>query len=729
MLKKIMIPAILTLLFLNISSFGSGKLAKNEYKLVKKSKIGNIPEYDLTKKPMYGAHFMLLTVRPDWLEWYKKELKKAQTLGYNAIIIMARGSDYYTLAVNEPQKNNLQKKLGELYKYAINELDIDIIPQLFVFSRGSRCFSPQLLKKYPELIIKGKMSTSSAIWNPLFRFPDGKDIYTTIIFPLIDRIIALYGDKKPRFFHLGFDELDKAALKKLADKTGLSPEIIMANELNRISNYLLAKGITPIIWGDMFLSPKLAESNYGLKNVKINPNFRTMPSIHGGVDTKDFLGALDVVKSVDYITNKDKIIVFDWHYTNSTVDSSYPSIDFFQQLGFKNVIGTTWYNEPGIKAFSKYVKQKKGGGMIASFWHHVLPISSKIDETYRKTINNSIIYYKNPAYKLHQSPDIKISNIVIVENSPEKISIEISEPLLSTKHYLLMRKHSKVHEKYKYKKYDKRVLLQARQANGKKILSATFKPGNYGFKNGDLIDLKFTCYYKDNYYDFSQKEAAIIVSNKKIEIKDIKPNGNDKHLLYGINFNQDNIIDGKYVIAQGITPHISFYTGTIINNALKGLLYFADDTTYGNIVNDQLTIDLAIKIDEINDNAPKALLSWGQWNKGVRIFLWGDKIVFQSGYYGTPVVIRSFPVKKNTSYSIRTISDYKNKKISLYINKKLVKTKKVKYRYSFNSGEQDLSNFILSIGFAFRKGKKCYLLDNAEIKNTKIWNKALYYNK
>jgi hypothetical protein len=729
MFKKLIILAVTILAFSNISCSASNKTTSVNYKLVKKSKIGKLPEFNLTEQPMYCADFMLLTIRPNWLEWYKNEFKKAKDLGYNAISLIARADIYYTSTVNETKKTKKQQQVEELYKYAINELDVDVIPQLFVLARGNRCFSRQLQKKYPDLIIKGKMSASSAIWNPLFRFPDGKDIYTKVIFPLIDKIIAFYGDKKPRFFHLGFDELDKVALKKLADKVGMSPEQVMANELNRITGYLLAKGITPIIWGDMFLSKKLAESNYGLKNVKTNPNFMTLPSIHGGIETKDFLGALDVVESLKYITNKDKIIIFDWHYTNATVDSSYPSIDFFQQLGFRNVLGTTWYNENGIKAFSKYVAQKKGGGMVASFWHHVLPSSSKLDETYKKTINNSIIYFKNPAYKLHQSPAINISKIVLGENDLEKISLELNDPPLSTKSYLLMRKYKINNKKYQHPKYDKQVLLHTKQVQGKTVLSAEFKPSDYGFKNGDLIDLKFNYYTKDKFYQSSEKEAAIIISGKKVKKITAKANNPEKDLLYGIDFNSNNIIDGKYIISQGLTPHIGFYTGKITNNALKGRLYFAEDTTYGTIVNNQMTVDLTIKFNDISDNSPKAILSWGQWNKGVRIFIWGDKIEFQAGYYGTPIRLKSFTIKKNTIYNVRTISDYKKKKISLYINKKLVRSKQLKYPYSFNSGEQDLSNFKVSVGCAFRKDKPSYFLDNAEIKDIKIWNKAVYYSK
>ena len=721
MLKKTIITAVLISVFLNVSYSASNKSAGSDYEIVKEKKNYNIPKFNLTKQPMYGADFMLLTIRHNWLEWYKNEFKKAKKLGYNAIILIARGDDYYTSEVNETRKTKNQQKVEELYKYAINDLNIEVIPELFIFARGSRSFSRQMLKKYPDLIIKGKMHESSAIWNPLFRFPDGKDIYEKVIFPLIDRIISFYGNKKPRFFHLGFDELDKVALKKLSDKVGIPPEQVMANELNRITNYLLAKGITPIIWGDMLISNKLAESNYGLKNVKTNPNFKALSSLHGGVETKDFLGDVDVVKSVEYITNKDKIIVFDWHYTNATVDSSYPSIDFFQQLGFRNVLGTTWHNENCIKTFSEYLARKKGGGMIASFWHHVLPISSKIDETYKKTINNSIIYFKDPAYKLHISPAINISHIVAKKDSLEKISIEIGEQLLSTKNYLLLRKHKINDKKYQYPEYDKKILLHSRQAAGKTVLSANFKPSAYGFKDGDLIDLKFCYYTKDKFYQFIEKEAAVIVSGRQREntaVKECK----DGNLLYDIDFNQNNIIDGKYIIAQGQTPQIGFYS-----NADKGLLYFAEDTSYGTMVNDQITIDLTVKFNGLSDNRPKALFSWGQWNKGVRIFIWGNKIEFQSGYYESPVRLREFTAQKDIWYNIRAISDYKNRKVSLYVNKKLVGIKDLKYQYSFNSGEQGLSEFKACIGFAFRKGKRNYILDNAEIKSVKVWNKALYY--
>eukprot|EP00831_Metopus_contortus_P030265 TRINITY_DN2483_c0_g1_i2.p1 TRINITY_DN2483_c0_g1~~TRINITY_DN2483_c0_g1_i2.p1 ORF type:complete len:551 (-),score=69.54 TRINITY_DN2483_c0_g1_i2:345-1997(-) len=528
--------------------------------------------------------------------------------------------------------------------------------------------------------------------------------------------------KKPRFFHLGFDELDKVALKKLSDKVGMPPEQVMANELNIVTNYLLAKGITPIIWGDMLISSKLAESNYGLENVTTNPNFKALPSLHGGKETKDFLGDLDVVNSVKYITNKDKIIVFDWHYTNATVDSSYPSIDFFQQVGFRNVLGTTWFDEDGIRSFSKYVAQKKGGGMIASFWHHVLPITSKIDETYNKTINNSIIYFKNPEYKFLENPTINIRNIIADKNEQETISIEITEPLLSEENYLLLRKHKINDKKYQYPEYDKKMRLQSRQIAGKTMLTADFKPGYYGFKDGDVIDMKFCYYTKDKLYQFSEKEAAIIIGNIKNEETIVKK-CKEKNLLYDVDFNPENIINGKYLISQGEIPQVGFY-----DNADKGLLYFAEDTAYGTKVNNQMTVDLTVKFNNLSNTNPKALFSWGEWNKGVRIFIWGDKIEFQSGFYESPLRLRDFIVKKNTWYNIRAISDYKNRKISLYVDQKLVSFKDLQYSYSFNSGEQGLSNFKVCIGFALKNNNKNYISDNTEIKNVKVWNKALYYN-
>ena len=266
-----------------------------------------------------------------------------------------------------------------------------------------------------------------------------------LIAPAIDTYLSLF-ETAPAYFLLAIDETDVKVLDYYAD---VSPNYsnaaeVYADMINRASEYLLSKNITPVIWGDMLLSSRLgnqdllhagcqhnvkgwgeydhrfthrAPYNYiGLSNGGHTTESGRYHAEYNITKDKDGnwctgpAGPTSVLDAINYLKYRNNTIVVDWHYfsfahvdpdNEGSFDILYPSVDYFQRMGFADVWGATWYEEEAIKIFSRYNRDRMGGGMMATIFD--LPNNyswSRVGQhLFEPTLYNSAVYFINPDFE------------------------------------------------------------------------------------------------------------------------------------------------------------------------------------------------------------------------------------------------------------------------------------------------------------------------------------------
>ena len=287
-----------------------------------------------------------------------------------------------------------------------------------------RAVLDELAKSLPGLLCahEGQSRTHDhQVINPDYVLPDGRDMFKAIVFPEIDYFLGLYGADKPKYFLLGIDEFSVDELDLCAKKKGSTAAALFADALNRITGHVLARGVTPIIWGDMLLSHRLAQPGHGVEGFTHDPRMNHPQFAYHA----EFLSkrGVSVLTAMNSLRRRDEIVVADWQYGPGDPNGEFPSVDYFRKMGFKDVWGTTWYNQTGMRNFSRYAASKGCGGMIASTWHtflakdvkHLLPV----------ILRNSIAYFKNPAFP----PPIEFIPLAITGEGAPKLAAENQPPL------------------------------------------------------------------------------------------------------------------------------------------------------------------------------------------------------------------------------------------------------------------------------------------------------------
>lgn len=249
-----------------------------------------------------------------------------------------------------------------------------------------------LLKKYPDLLLKKPNGQYGTVINLSYE-SGGKDVFDLVLFPLINELLMIFGDQAPKYFLLGIDEIEIDELAVFANKKNQSPAQLFGEAVNRLTRHLIDRNITPVMWGDMFLSTRLAFPGHGVPDFIFNPQFMNSNSYnaeHGAINSQSVLLAIKYLKP----DVRKKIIVADWHYADNA-DGDYPSVDYFQEKGFKDVWGATWFDSTSISSFSRYAAARRCGGMIATTWGSDIA-SKESNHFFKSILNNSILFFNNP---------------------------------------------------------------------------------------------------------------------------------------------------------------------------------------------------------------------------------------------------------------------------------------------------------------------------------------------
>jgi hypothetical protein len=163
-----------------------------------------------------------------------------------------------------------------------------------------------------------------------------------ILFDLFDELLEAF---EADAFHVGVDEVFIMASEYCPRCRGGDPAVLLAKAINDYYDHLVKKrGVEMLLWGDRLLDD--AVMGYGEWEAARN-------GTHPAVD----------------LIPKD-IIITDWHYEPR---ESYPSVQFFQQKGFR-VVPCGWRDEKAVAALiasSRKDATEKMLGYVCTTWGSV----------------------------------------------------------------------------------------------------------------------------------------------------------------------------------------------------------------------------------------------------------------------------------------------------------------------------------------------------------------------
>ncbi|HEY3266273.1 MAG TPA: beta-N-acetylhexosaminidase [Armatimonadota bacterium] len=175
--------------------------------------------------------------------------------------------------------------------------------------------------------------------DPVRRYqydPSKARVYTDILFPVMQEAIDIF---HPRIFHIGRDEITTGGLFPPKGSTRSSTDLILEDTV-KVNDWLKAKGIQAMMWGDEFLHYPEEASDAG-----------NAPSVAEAQKRRAGLP-------------KD-IIIADWHYDGETTE--FPSVAIWQKEGFQ-VAGCPWYDHGNIQNYSRVLNAEKSLGLIQTTW-------------------------------------------------------------------------------------------------------------------------------------------------------------------------------------------------------------------------------------------------------------------------------------------------------------------------------------------------------------------------
>ncbi len=641
------------------------------------------------------------------LAFYKSQVDNVATYGYNTLILNPGGmstAGYSVEKIGELTFSGKWEKgqFAELLAYG-REKGLEVIVEVKGIGKHGAIIGKGLQAKYPGLVIRHK---ANGILNPVFRFPDGRDAYDTVAWPMIDNFIAEYGDVPPRYMLIGIDEVPVPDLAACAEKLDTTVDRLFADLINRYTDYLLAKGITPILWGDMFLSLKLGKPGHGIHGFKHDPRINTKLNAfvaHASYKVKRGQ-TWSVVTSMNYIKNRDKIIMGDWQYGNGTV-GGYPSIDYFQKMGFKDVWGATWLQNSAIQALAKYTADRGCRGIIATSWHTAF--SPKVLHYYPEILRNSAVYQHDPHFIPPTSPVVHkklTANGAASQASTEKkrgiftapfdtltFEAELDGSVAIQEAQLLIREEQT--QRYKTLVMPLTVDKNSRRLTGtlKWAKAIPEQPEFYSTVlrlvcagNGYLIDKR----QPGDFYVASELSPVIKSSAKGqpwIAMDFSKLSGSDAESgLYRFTGKHAQPLylkrnDKKNGTGMGLNAQAFDYTYMAVNPSL-----------WGEVVKQglRLSVRLYIKEDIADKRKSTSIVSWGTHRSGIRVLLSGHRRVRiqigMPGRYETFVLDaeRRLPLKRwlNLEIAVEPQTAGKNRMVTMFVNGK----KRVSSRMSGN---------------------------------------------
>ena len=294
-------------------------------------------------------------------------------------------------------------------------------PLLSGVNKRARKTPGGLVGEMPGLFRQLPNGSYSNTINLAYQSPQGQDVYDAVLFPLVDELLSLYGKTQPRYFLLGVDEFEVDELAESAKTLGISPSELFAQFLVRMTGYLDERGITPVIWGDMLLSTKLAKPGHGVKGFQADARFVKSNAYFSDYKTKSDVDLLHMINFLP-VDTRSKIIVADWHYQLQP-RGEYPSVDYLQEMGFQDVWGACWWRVENIRSFAQYAHQRGCGGMIMTTWG--LTSNRPEADLAQTLLRNSGTWFIDPQYR----PLVDHLTIEISDQKKHGGNVDLEKPI------------------------------------------------------------------------------------------------------------------------------------------------------------------------------------------------------------------------------------------------------------------------------------------------------------
>ena len=632
-----------------------------------------------------GFHFTL-AAGAGRKEFCKTQFKKARELGYNTLFLMLschNGLSCKLKVVPGGEKAYTTAEMVEVLDYA-RSLGFTVIPEVKIWGKQQKTLGRDFIKKHPGICNRFDNS-NSPLYDPFYKLRDGRGIHEAIVYPLMDEIIALFGKEPPRYFHIGFDEYLTDPIGAIAREHGLTAPQLFAQELNRITDHLLKKGITPIMFQDMLLHQTLAKPGHGVKGFKADPRFKRYTVMHAVYPRT---AKASVLTAMDYVKNKDKIIVVDWHYGGGTPEGEYPSVDYFRAMGFKDVWGQTWHDERCIKTFAAYMKKADGTGMIASTYH--APWNSDVLHLYPGILHNSIIYFENPQF----APPPSALRLRVTEKSGTSakafftpgsdisIHLELPYPMAAPVDAgLYLREYPHIMPPKPWQPVQAKTTLGPRKRSLRLDLKAPEAPKDtmvFYDCRADFVDGKTS-------YLSQAIDGCLFGVTARPALLAQGPT--DPCLILGMDFNKAVFVDGQKqsIVVRGSRPYIGHLQDAVIKEE-RGAGFLDCNGKGGmfvppcsDMLNQFASGGIAFEVAFMVTQKPGAgyghvLFSYGHYHEGMRLFINRNRTMqgqVGCGACGPVRMHTRTPVSMNKWHTLRFVLDRRKREAAIYLDGKL----------------------------------------------------------
>lgn len=228
-----------------------------------------------------------------------------------------------------------KQELRELVALA-ESWGMEVIPMTQCLSHFSYFLGKENYRRFAE-VQEPDPKARWKYWNYCPRHPE---VHEQLVFPLIEEQLECFPHAK--YFHVGMDEITFEPIGVCPRCQGTPGGELLAEEINRLHEFLKAKGLRMCMWGDQLLVE------------------------HNGKPPYNTAEALPKMPR--------DIIIFDWHYG---AQESFPSLPFFKQQGFE-VIASGWYEPQNVTEFAWETKQNELLGYGGTTWFGIDRIRNEI---------------------------------------------------------------------------------------------------------------------------------------------------------------------------------------------------------------------------------------------------------------------------------------------------------------------------------------------------------------
>ncbi|MBT3378202.1 MAG: family 20 glycosylhydrolase [Lentisphaerae bacterium] len=227
-----------------------------------------------------------------------------------------------------------KQELAGLVEYAEKHL-FEVIPMTQCWSHFSYFLRGDKYRHLAE-VQEPDPKARWKYWNYCPRHPETHKL----VFGLIEEQLECFPNAK--YFHCGLDEITFEPIGVCERCRGTPGGDLMAEEVNRLHEFVTSKGLTMCMWGDQLLVE------------------------HNGKPPHNTADALPKIPR--------DIVIFDWHYGQGR---AFPSVQFFKDHGFP-VVASGWYEPLNVVPFSQTAFDQGVMGYGGTTWYSIERIRREV---------------------------------------------------------------------------------------------------------------------------------------------------------------------------------------------------------------------------------------------------------------------------------------------------------------------------------------------------------------